>query len=198
MKYCFVFVCLVFTLFADDMQRLESMLKDIRDLKIKYEECKNTMAEKSSQHVIDLVCKETKNDELKKYKKLLKSKEEKIKSLKNKLKEKSKTQIIIKEKYENPNKFPKLALKAKYINKKQNIKKEECIHIKPSVFRLKSESKIYDAISGKEIDYWEKGRSFTSDTASEKWIKITGYFVDRKWTKAKNGMWIEKTNVLKR
>jgi len=31
-----------------------------------------------------------------------------------------------------------------------------------------------------------------------KWIKITGFFVDKKWKKAKNELWVKKINTVNR
>jgi len=163
MKFMLICLFFVLSLYGDETQRIDSIIEDITKLRVENAE----------------------------YKKLLKIKDKKIKSLENQLKHKVKKQIIIKKEYENPNKFPKLSLKNKYIDKKQ--KPEVVKVVKARSFHLKKDTKIYDSISGKEIDIWEKGTSFTSNKMSQNWIKITGYFVNKKWTKAKSGMWIRKT-----
>jgi predicted RNase H-like nuclease (RuvC/YqgF family) len=67
-----------------------------------------------------------------------------------------------------------------------------------TTFRLKSASDIYDGIDGDVLFTWEKSRSFTSTIMSAKWIKITGYFVDKKWQAAPQELWVEKENAIKR
>ena len=181
----FVLICLFFvaSLYADDIHRINSIVEDITKLRTSYEECQRELMTKES-------------SEIKRYKKLLKTKDEKIKYLENKLKSKSKTQIKIKKVCENTNKFPKLSLKAKYIDKKTDEELPQ--KIPASTFRLKIKSGIYDDIGGKRVDVWDAETSFTSNMMSQNWVKITGYFVDRKWTKAKSGMWVKKAQVVKR
>jgi len=193
MKFMFISLFMLLSLYGDEIQRIDSIVKDITKLRVNYEECKkeleykNLSENKSTPYL---------NDEIKKYKELLKIKDKKIISLENELKKGTKKQIIIKKEYDNPNKFPKLALKSQYIEKKPVLEKVKTV--KASTFRLKTDSNIYDEISGRKINSWEKGRSFTSNKMSQNWIKITGYFIDKKWTKARHGMWIEKAQVLKR
>ena len=57
---------------------------------------------------------------------------------------------------------------------------------------------IYDGINGKNIDKWVKNTSFTSNKKSANWIQISGYFIDKKWTKAKKQMWVKKAQVIKK
>ena len=199
MKFIIVSLFLTFFLYADEIQRMESIVKDVTKLRVDYEECKRELAKKNSVRVgVDLSF----NDEIERYKKIIKAKDKKIKTLENRLKKQTKKQIIIKKEYENPNRFPKLALKSQYTNKKvkksEEKKSEQACHVKASTFRLKVDADIYDTISGEKIDTWEKSRSFTSNVMSQNWIKITGYFVDKKWKKAKHGMWVKKTQVIKR
>ena len=78
------------------------------------------------------------------------------------------------------------------------VKKSSKITItQPRTFRTRSEAPIYDAKDGKIVNRWEKGRSFTSYIESGDWIKITGYFINRKWTKAKEELWIKKCDTMK-
>lgn len=67
-----------------------------------------------------------------------------------------------------------------------------------NTYRLKNESSIYDAISGKKIDTWEKETSFTSSVQKNSWIKITGYFVDKQWQKSQKELWVKKADAFKR
>jgi hypothetical protein len=66
------------------------------------------------------------------------------------------------------------------------------------VYRIKGESAVYDAPKGRVIEIWEDTRSFTSNVSKEEWIRITGYFVDKKWTKADSELWVKEVNTLKR
>ena len=126
--------------------------------------------------------------ELEKTKKTVEKQHKKIKELQKKLAKKTKVKIITKKEYAQPNKFPKLAQK----------KKPEIKNTPPNTFRLKFQSDIYDNISGKKIDNWEQKRSFTSNRATKEWVKITGYFIDKRWVKAKKDMWIQRYKVTKR
>jgi len=76
------------------------------------------------------------------------------------------------------NPFPKLMPKNTQ-NEKIKTKPKEKAHpkvkqkekvqtIKASTFRLKTDSKIYNAQGGKKIDEWEKDRSFTSNKKKKK------------------------------
>lgn len=92
--------------------------------------------------------------------------------------------------------FPKLMMKEEY-QKKLPIG-DKIVEFEPSPFRLKTDSIIYDAIDGNKIGKWEKGRSFTSNTKTNSWIKISGYFVKKKWKKADGDMWVKRAQVIKR
>ena len=66
---------------------------------------------------------------------------------------------------------------------------------KASSFRLNKDAIIYDNVDGKKILNWDKKTSFTSNIRTDKWIKITGYFVDRIWKKSKKNMWIKTSDT---
>lgn len=98
-------------------------------------------------------------------------------------------------------------LKTKEIGRKNNIntvfpqlmmKGEESVFFEASAFRLNKESYIYDGAKANVIDKWEEGTSFTSNMKIGSWIKITGYFIDRKWTKAQEDMWVRSEDAIKR
>jgi len=89
---------------------------------------------------------------------------------------------------ENP--FPKLL--------KKETKTKASTKRSSGVYRIKGESSVYDATNGKVIEIWEDTRSFTSNVSQGEWVKITGFFVDKKWRKAKRDMWVEKENTLRR
>jgi hypothetical protein len=92
--------------------------------------------------------------------------------------------------------FPKLMMKEAY-QKKLPVG-DKIVEFEPSSFRLKTDSVIYDTIDGNKIDKWEKGRTFTSSTMTNNWIKISGYFVKKKWKKADGDMWVKRAQVVKR
>lgn len=68
----------------------------------------------------------------------------------------------------------------------------------PSAYRMAKNAPIYSAPGGSVIDTWEERRSFTSGTASNGWVKITGYFVNRVWQRADQDMWVKESDVIKR
>jgi myosin heavy subunit len=75
---------------------------------------------------------------------------------------------------------------------------EEVILEKGRTYRLKQESAVYDSPDGKVIAIWENKTSFTSNVYKGKWIKITGYFVNMKWKKSTDEMWIKEKDTIKR
>ena len=68
----------------------------------------------------------------------------------------------------------------------------------PSAYRMATIASIYNTPNGTKIDMWESGRSFTSGTSSNGWVKITGYFVDRVWQSADEDYWVKESDVIKR
>lgn len=66
------------------------------------------------------------------------------------------------------------------------------------VFRIKGESSIYNTVDGDVIEIWEDKRSFTSNVSKGDWIKITGFFINKIWTKANNALWVKKENTIPR
>jgi len=99
------------------------------------------------------------------------------------------------------NPFPKLLKKEN--TKTVQVSKKKVVLTKKepqtsAVYRIKGESAIYDKPQGSTIEIWEDTRSFTSNISHNNWVKITGFFVNKKWRKAKLEMWVEKENTLKR
>lgn len=92
--------------------------------------------------------------------------------------------------------FPKLLMKEEY--RKRLPEGDKIVEFKPSAFRLKTDSIIYDDIDGNRIGKWERGRTFTSGAKTNSWIKISGYFVNKKWKKADGEMWVKMAQVVKR
>lgn len=68
----------------------------------------------------------------------------------------------------------------------------------PSAYRMAKNAPIYSAPGGSVVDTWEERRSFTSGTAGNGWVKITGYFVNRVWQRADQDLWVKESDVIKR
>lgn len=70
----------------------------------------------------------------------------------------------------------------------------------PAAYRMKSDATIYDAPEGKPLFTWEAQRSFTSGMKSGEWVRITGYFVNRKWqaTRENENLWVRESDVIRR
>lgn len=68
----------------------------------------------------------------------------------------------------------------------------------PSAYRMATDAPIYSAPGGSVVDTWEARRSFTSGTAANGWVKITGYFVNRVWQRADRDLWVKESDVIKR
>lgn len=169
MKFLLVLV-FVLNLYADEIQRIDSIVKDITKLRMDYQKSKKK---------IDI------------YKNKIKTLENELKIANNLLKTKEKNIVKIKVKKviclnNQKNVFPKLKMRTKII------------HTKASTYRLNKNAPIYNDIYGKKIGEWEKGTSFTSHIKSEKFIKITGYFVNKQWTKAEKPLWIDIDDAFRR
>ena len=86
-------------------------------------------------------------------------------------------------------------------NKKEieNIKtnKINYLVIKPTTFITKKDTDIYSSSqNGKIIGKFEAKNSFTSYKEKNGFVKVTGYFVDGKWTPNKKEWWIKKEDVI--
>lgn len=187
------------TIYADEIQRVESMLSDIAKLRLSYANSQEELA------LISLKLEDEK-EKNKILKKELEKSENEIKNLKNQInntkiskKQNSVEKVIIKEKVEvcsknqikKDNQFP--ALQMRDIDRKQID-----IERTPQTYRLKRDAAIYTAINGDKIEEWEEQSSFTSNYRSNNWIKITGYFRDRVWHKAQRELWIKAQDVKQR
>lgn len=212
MKALFIVLLLVSFSQADEMKRIESIVEDITKLRVQYKECQNTLKSKETLKAdivkpnknysksvqyqkqlkteIDYLNKLSKKNKkiIQKYKKLLKIKENDILALKKSIKKQSKQ--ALKKIDDNP--FPKL------MPKENEDLKEKVLITKASTYRLKSDSDIYDSPNGKRIKIWTENTSFTSNKKTINWVKITGFFVDKKWKKAKKDMWIKNSQIIKR
>lgn len=209
-----------FILSGDEIERMESIVKDITKLRVQYENCQEQLKAKVlaqepqdlELELLELEKSNKKKEEIlkskdleilnmkKRYEVLLHQQENKIITLKNQIKNKKNTISEKKETLfvthcEEPNPFPKLMMREKSEAKTQRHSEQKK---KAHTYRLKIQSDIYGSIDGKVIDSWEEQRSFTSDKKYENWIKITGYFVDKKWRKAKEDLWVLEENVSQR
>jgi len=159
MKFLIIVIFIV-NIHADEIQRIDSIVKDIRQLRIDYQK---------SQKELKICKKRVKylENELKIANSLLKSKEKNIEKTKQK--------------------------KEIYLSNAENSFLTEA-----STYRTTTKAFIYNDINGEKIDEWEKGTSFTSNQKSENFIKITGYFKNRVWVKAKKPLWIKSDDAYQR
>jgi chromosome segregation ATPase len=201
-------------LYSSEVQRIESIVKDIVELRADYEECKKSLgadrnfrAERFEKRVKELEIKNAKlEDELSKkytstsisdetitkFKKLLASKDKEIASLKKALKEKPKK---VKSKKEV---VKRVVHKPKKVKKPKKTTTNKIEYIKPSTFRLNKDSDIYGSLNGDKIEKWEKNTTFTSNQKANGYIKITGCFEDSKWHSVKQEKWIKESDVYKK
>jgi len=70
--------------------------------------------------------------------------------------------------------------------------------VTPSAYRMATNATVYSTPNGIKVDTWESGRSFTSGTSRDGWVKITGYFVNRVWQAASEELWVKESDVIKR
>lgn len=68
----------------------------------------------------------------------------------------------------------------------------------PSAYHMATNATVYSMPNGTKVDTWESGRSFTSGTSRDGWVKITGYFVNRVWQAASEELWVKESDVIKR
>lgn len=188
---------------ADEITRIESIVKDINKLRSEY----NNVEEELGVYKYDLRDEKEKNailnkqitslnNELKRVNKLLKSKEKENETSKNNLKSTSKNKTILQkcvnnQIIEDDNPFPQLQMKKEF----QRNTGESLTSFKASSFRVNKLADIFQSIDGKKVDKWEKSRSFTSNLRSENWVKITGYFINKVWQPSAKELWIRSSDV---
>jgi len=198
---------------ADEIQRIESIVNDISQIKKDYK----LLEKEKKRYLQDLQASQIENANLKSdlelysnftkkekmYKNRIISLENQLNSLKKEIKtkelNKSENEIIVEkclssQSNEQINKFPKLQMKDEY----KESEESDIIYFRASAFRVNKKATIYDAVDGQKIDEWEKLRSFTSNQRVENWIKITGYFVNKLWQPSENEMWIHSNDVIVR
>ena len=186
MKLLFSIVVLMSLLHSDEIQRVNEMVNDITKLRNNYQECQEDLKNRFVK---------TNYNELEKYKLLFKK--ERVNNIKLFKEQKQ----MIKDMRWFADTIALLENKLKEKESKKKSKKvvlQKVSFVKPGTFHLKTNSNIYNKINGKKVDTWEKNRTFTSNIRSADWIKITGYFVNRKWTKAKKSLWIKSVNATQR
>ncbi len=99
-------------------------------------------------------------------------------------------------KCEDEDTFPKLVMKKEY--QEEGLDEDKIIKFSSSSFRLREDSEIYDSINGKKIAEWKSGRVFTSSMMNSRWIKISGYYENKKYKIAKKEMWVNASQISKR
>lgn len=167
-----------------EVKRIGAIIKDIGKLRINNDKCQSQLNEEKQKNTI-LSAKIDFGNDLVASNKSLSKKVEELEKIIITLRKKNSDSIA-----EEEIVFPKLMMKEKY--------KEEVIDFKAAPFVLDNDSIVYNSINGEKIDKWSKGTSFTSNQKSKNWIKITGYFVNRKWKNSKVDMWVKIAQVSKK
>ena len=208
MKIIFYISLFLTSLLADDFDKINIIVSDISELRAENEKCQAKLKDITSK---------TKNSPIN-YKKIYNEQKQKNvilkaqleysndlqtsnKNLTNKIEEleklvKKQKNLLKTKSNSNKNTFSTLVMKEKYQEKYS--KTQKIIRFKATSFYLNENSNIYNDINGNKIFTWNAGRSFTSNKKTKKWIKITGYFVDKKWQKAEQKMWIKLQKVSKK
>lgn len=101
---------------------------------------------------------------------------------------------VVCEKPKDTNSFPKLMMKEEAQEIVVTVE-EKAKEVIAGSYQLRMDADIYDAINGNKVDFWTIDTSFTSNVQSENWIKITGYFVGRKWKPSSKSLWLKKQAV---
>ena len=185
----------------DELKKMRKLMEEYKVL-LEEEKVKNTLgvSQKNEKLILDEKSNKIKEnilevklkDDLKiKYEKIIKDKDTIIVSLKNQIKNTKKPTMLKKEICEDENPFPSLIMKE---NKEEKIS-AATLNLKVGTYRLNQESEIYDAIDGNILFTWGDKSSFTTTEVTQDWIKISGYFIDKKWTKAEKNLWVKKVNA---
>jgi len=208
MKMIFFISLLLISLLADDFDKINIIVSDISELRKENEKCQaklKNITYKTEKQSLDY---EKLYNEQKHKNVILKAQLEysndlqtSNKNLTNKIEELEKLvkkqKNLLKTKSNNKkNTFSTLVMKEKY--QKKYSETQKIIRFKATSFYLNEDSNIYNSINGNKIFTWNAGRSFTSNKKTKKWIKITGYFVNKRWQRAKQKMWIKLQKVSKK
>lgn len=208
MKMIFFISLLLTSLLANDFDKINIIVSDISELRKENEKCQAKLknitykTEKQSLNYEKLYNEQKhKNVILKAQLEYSNDLQTSNKNLTNKIEELEKLvkkqKNLLKTKSNNKkNTFSTLVMKEKY--QKKYSETQKIIRFKATSFYLNEDSNIYNSINGNKIFTWNAGRSFTSNKKTKKWIKITGYFVNKRWQRAKQKMWIKLQKVSKK
>ena len=208
-----LFLSLFSPLFAQELEQIQSIVDEVTMLRMRYEACvqkkealeqqvqtqDKTIEKLISDHALKALSCEAKPKEESSLSALL---EENRRLSSDLAKAQEELHLLKKERTQkqshtgcaDENPFQKLLMK----EENEALISAEVVRFNKAVnYRLKHESEIYDAPEGKVVALWEEKRSFTSNTASRGWIKITGYFVQRKWRRAAEEMWVKETDAIR-
>jgi len=185
---------------------MDIVVKDIKKLRANYEQCQEQLS-LGSETQEGSVGTQLNAYKAKKYKKLLKKEIEKNRILRSDLESiydsissvddsMSKYEKLLKAKDEKIKALEEKLNSTKTIKKKR--KKEKIEIFKASSFRLNKESEIYNRPNGKKINIWEIDTTFTSNKKTQNWMKITGFFIEKRWKRAKTEMWVRYENISKK
>ena len=78
------------------------------------------------------------------------------------------------------------------------VKNRAIVEKKASSYRIKNETAVYDSIDGNIVAVWEAKTSFTSNVRQGDWVQITGFFVNKRWQRAKKTLWVKSKDTIKR
>jgi len=191
MKFILILILSLTYIHADEIQRIESIVKDIKKLRVDYEKSQDELA----LYKVKLRDEQQKNTILLKE---LKIEQNSVEKLQNQIKSKNNNviikEVVIEKEVQSSkicqknqtnieNKFPKLKMKKEFV---------------AGTFRFAKDADVYDGVDGNVVAIWEEKTSFTSNVSSGDWTKITGYFVNKKWQKATEELWVRTKNTIQR
>jgi len=84
-----------------------------------------------------------------------------------------------------------------YVLEEQRLSLSPRRKMPPSAFRISEGTDIIDD-NFKILDFWEQDTSFTAREKFGEYYKISGYFVNRKWTAAKEVLLVPKFKTIRR
>lgn len=218
MKKSFLLLFVSLSLLASD--RMSGVIEEVSKLRVNYEKCKENLNDAlNGVVVIDKEPSKDANKKIADLEKQLKEKEvdfhksrfenskledkiltleEEIRSLKRSSNVKVIKEVVYKERDSDESEvMPELLSKNDTV-KIDSVPEASIETFEPSSFKATSSTFAYDAPRGNIVMGWEDGRSFTSNTKKGDWIKVTGYFIEGKWTSARKAMWIEEKFTIKR
>lgn len=62
-------------------------------------------------------------------------------------------------------------------------------------YELTTIAVVRDAPDGQIVDIWDPDTRFTSNVADDKWIRVTGHFLDGAWKAQSHPLWIDRNYV---